>query len=1299
VAAALLASAVVCPAVEPPAGVWMTAADRDARIEWRDTWHETVDASLKRWKQELEGELDAKRRLAIRRLLLTARLEEKFPDDAESIRRGFAYALVLQERIDDDLAWTVFAAETVLSRRDRLPPELELVTRAQRALVAVHRRRGELFEAHRRLDELATATERDATWKLDEAHLYAAAGMVEGAKQRLEALIESLPEEGDDRVAPQQALAQLYQQRAPSAIAPLYPGDPTLLAAWRAIATGGVEPARLEKVIALAAAQPMLVERDDGTRVSLWKALVDVRGGLSSTPLAKARALRRAGSADRLDKAMRSFRERPWSNGAHADLVALAERHLVRGESSLALRCCDDVLAFSADAATRGRALLGRCFAVAQLGDVARLEGDLAILASAENTRPPAGFASIDALRERLVETARAVASAEESGGDGVGEVDGAVVRPPPEVRFWPAEALDVVNDGERIWRPRQALALSAAEENAVVAGPEGIAVFERDGAVRWTRQAAAVERQQRDGREWQRARDRILTDAFRPEIYGDRVISRWGFDRVARRAAAITAFDAATGEIAWSTLRDSAQDDLWPISDPVAADGRVFALASSGGLFANVWLVALDAADGRLLWRAPIASGSSHLAMVEDWRIETTRFGGVCVLDEGAVYCAANIGWVARVDARDGLVEWVRGYERLVPHRYDWQIVADRPTAVPAVRDGVVVFAPRDTAGAFGLDAQTGAVVWSDPFLPSDHLAVTASGHAVFSDDRMVVAARVDTGATQWHRQFATGVRGSPAVVGDRVFVAGPESWTELDGATGEERGQRRFATPGEWRDIAAHDDGLVAWTDEPSPAGESTESPEDVASQKPAEGGAWPRLPLEHVVRLERAHGRWIESGKKSSATSALFLLSAQGLERLDPSRPGTALWRRRIDWSWREAYRVGDVIAVVFSRRVAAYEVESGRCRWDTPVEFEIERYAVSAPWVAVGQHGGPYQGRDPVAVIDLRDGAQRWERQLDFDFENWVFHGFGKKRDGRLHLLGTADWRGDDAAVDIAVRSDDGRIVDAVQFLGKKGWPKPTWSLVGDVFMAVSGDHLERTSFSEDGRDYRVRLHGDKQRRLQREARLRVRDGSPWVEVRLKDRGRTERFQRWIAHRDRSDVLFRDAAADAVIRGDRLYEIDEGVLTVIDLPRREEHARYELVEDDTFADADWWKRRQRANKKHRGGWRILDVREAGGRIVVTSLWLRTEMDRRTNVPERGTRIDVFDAGSLRSLGYQILPDTICERGTVVRWIDGRLWLLRADGLDVWEGRREEDSPQSHRGHREEENRAEDKTPTRE
>jgi len=307
------------------------------------------------------------------------------------------------------------------------------------------------------------------------------------------------------------------------------------------------------------------------------------------------------------------------------------------------------------------------------------------------------------------------------------------------------------------------------------------------------------------------------LGGPFLPALVDRRVYTRWGLDPSYQHSTGLAAFDAETGEMLWATHRDSALEDLWPISDPVLADGRLYALATraSYSSMRQAFLLCLDAERGSALWKRSLGSqnvglfradGSPYLPREE---VDLSSYGSALTVRRGAVYCLTSTGFVARCDARDGLVEWARTYPRV---RLGGNIfnTLRRQGAAPVLVGSAAVFLPRDYEGAFALDTETGSLLWDAPFVPSDEAVGTVGGRVLLKDKDHVAALDASSGKMAWERRFDGGIRGKPVLVGSSLYVATPDRLVRVGTETGAAVEERPWA-PGARPDALIFRGGLL--------------------------------------------------------------------------------------------------------------------------------------------------------------------------------------------------------------------------------------------------------------------------------------------------------------------------------------------------------------------------------------------------------------------------------------------------------------------------------------------------------
>ncbi|MFH5804955.1 PQQ-binding-like beta-propeller repeat protein [Alienimonas sp. DA493] len=262
-------------------------------------------------------------------------------------------------------------------------------------------------------------------------------------------------------------------------------------------------------------------------------------------------------------------------------------------------------------------------------------------------------------------------------------------------------------------------------------------------------------------------------------------------------------------GELRWETPADAlgaGGDPLDPAAaawswegtpalglDPLTGAPRAFAVARRNRPRPLLEVVALNLADGSILWRAPLGAARSVPAPGTRTRssITPTLVGGRLFLGTGA-------GAVACLDAADGRPVWLTAHDRD-------PAAAASSAEPPAVVGGRVFLAPTGAPGVRALDAATGAPLWARD-LPGEGerlLGVAAN--------RLLVAAagglwglEPATGETAWHVPAPRVLPGPPdahaaGLIGGTTAVwATADRLLLVDAATGATVGEIPLAEAG---------------------------------------------------------------------------------------------------------------------------------------------------------------------------------------------------------------------------------------------------------------------------------------------------------------------------------------------------------------------------------------------------------------------------------------------------------------------------------------------------------------------
>jgi outer membrane protein assembly factor BamB len=275
------------------------------------------------------------------------------------------------------------------------------------------------------------------------------------------------------------------------------------------------------------------------------------------------------------------------------------------------------------------------------------------------------------------------------------------------------------------------------------------------------------------------------------PAILGDTVY-------LGGAGGALYALELTTGVERWTCELDG------PVhASPVVDGDMVFVGSTYRSRLGLNHLFALDAREGRVLWRAPLKERwwaifwsscatdagvvyvgfdralyalyalNGHLA----WRYEV---GGMVasspVVVDGLVYFGSYDHHLYAVDVRAGALRW----------KFD---AGAKVSSTTAVLEGSVFFG---TLGRrfYCLDAQTGTVRWERKLGgPIDSSAAAAEGSVhVGSLDRKVYCLDAATGEERWVFETGGMVRSSPAVVDARVYIGSNDGRLHcLDAATGK--------------------------------------------------------------------------------------------------------------------------------------------------------------------------------------------------------------------------------------------------------------------------------------------------------------------------------------------------------------------------------------------------------------------------------------------------------------------------------------------------------------------------------
>jgi outer membrane protein assembly factor BamB len=276
-----------------------------------------------------------------------------------------------------------------------------------------------------------------------------------------------------------------------------------------------------------------------------------------------------------------------------------------------------------------------------------------------------------------------------------------------------------------------------------------------------------------------------------------------------------VLAFDAKTGKPAWTFVYDCKYSgvgyEAGPRASVICDEGRAYSLGSMGHLHA------FEAASGKLLWKHDL--NTEYQIQMPIWGISASPLveGDLLIVQVGGKEAC-----LAAFDKRTGT-------ER-------WRALDDRASyAAPIIveQGGKRVLLCLTGDNVVGLDPQTGAAYWKEPFPPAK-MVISISTPAVSGDKAFFTSfydgalmLRLGTSAPTaeklWRRKGFDEKRtdalhsiiATPLFLGDYVY--GVDSYGELrclDAATGDRLWEDTTATPtARWSNIHMVRNGEKIW------------------------------------------------------------------------------------------------------------------------------------------------------------------------------------------------------------------------------------------------------------------------------------------------------------------------------------------------------------------------------------------------------------------------------------------------------------------------------------------------------
>jgi len=244
--------------------------------------------------------------------------------------------------------------------------------------------------------------------------------------------------------------------------------------------------------------------------------------------------------------------------------------------------------------------------------------------------------------------------------------------------------------------------------------------------------------------------------------------------------------WEAATGKPGWNSST-VAELQEWNIrGNPLPLGDRVIVAASKNGQGAELHLLSLAAADGKLLWSTHL--GTSQADQNQMWGIQRSEQPSL-VTYGGKVYVDTHAGALVAVDLRTGSLDWGLTYDSEMPDNNRWWGAPQETLTAgpPLVVENKLYFKGMRSPRLYCIDLAGPALVWKRE-VNKTSLVIGVDGERLYLGGADVEAIDLKTRKLKWsaHVPMATGwIR--PVMTEHRVYQFTSRGVYELDKANGD--------------------------------------------------------------------------------------------------------------------------------------------------------------------------------------------------------------------------------------------------------------------------------------------------------------------------------------------------------------------------------------------------------------------------------------------------------------------------------------------------------------------------------
>jgi outer membrane protein assembly factor BamB len=985
-------------------------------VSRKATWDETLSASYneQNWLQTIGGSEDLQQAadviVRLRRIALLEAMVGHFPDQAQKRAEACrtisdlylglgdrTRAVQWLKRLADDMpgntgvadeayagilrcadpytslpngrAWVEYAAGGIIALE-----KSDAAALAKKRLLGLQLQEGD-YEAELRMLHRLAAADGKATWWADEVALLSAAGHLAAAADLCEA--EGKTQEARAFRARTQAIdlreigkspPRSLEMRLRALQSKERAGDPAL---------GDAE--LVQETIKACADAGALWNEDASHRAQCWLTVDRMLRGLKPAALDPLRELQERSGGPFVQELMpasdeseidRLFTRYPWSASVHARMIAFAETALREGRWDEALRAFHDVAAHSADTDLIASVYVGSWLAIAE-GRGSHEALDAAMRAVPDDAALPWKGELVPA--EDVKQAIRGLLP------HGLGDLGSFANLRRQKLRLPYVLASDhpLPHGNSPVPRhlgPWPVSRIEPAGESIFIMGPRRVACYNRNTmALRWeqlsdpTLDMPTRVRASADAGAF--ALRTVAIGSIRSSAVTIRsdsaqspaaVYGLFFHSSVQGTLYEVTALDAQTGKPLWRTRERPEWNELEPLSEPVAAAGAVYVVATGAGDGADcpASLMCMDAETGATRWKTALG----RLPAGGDLR-KLARFGAGVTVNGRAVYVSTSLGLLACCDARDGTVEWVRAYpSALQTGRRANQ--CRREGAAPLVVGNRLFVAPRDHSGVIALDSDTGNTLWESILSPSDHIVGMVGATLVIRAGAELAGLDAASGQDLWTKSVGPSTGAPDQLAGTNVFVLSRSNLRRLDAATGQDLEEVPLSPP-PGTEYALLPDGTLL----------------DVCvEQNPLPAAAMagtcgpPRVPLTNDWSLPCAYPLLVLPAAGQGPTNTFGVLSGRSFSCVKTQPRCELVWRAILGDGADSIGFHGRLVIAARGRKLTALDAMDGALRWSLTLPFDPQ--VVGGDERAVFAGDLTLQGR--IAAVDPETGRILWLR---------------------------------------------------------------------------------------------------------------------------------------------------------------------------------------------------------------------------------------------------------------------------------------------------------------------------------